>query len=403
MAMFGGSDIVPVLMYHSIGPRRPHWSFSQLSEPVDCFEGTLAALRRDGYRSVGLQALYDHMAGKRPLEGRCVVLTFDDGYLDNWTIAVPLLRKYEMQATVYVTPDFVEDSDVVRPQADADERPSDAPDGFMSWGELSRAQAEGVLDVQSHALTHTWYYSGPRLVDVHRPRRPDPYPWLAWNERPERKPYYLAEDQQSLVPWGRPVFEHEKSLIVRRFEPAAEAVAAVEGWIAEQGGREFFEREDWRGALFRRFTFLDGTAGVPGRYESEDERRARVLHELRASRRIIEKRLAKPVRFLAWPGGGVDPTAVQLAREAGYLGWTLSSWQEPKKRNRRGTDPSAIKRISGSGSAFWRGRRVAEGDPWWVVHRLRAHRGDPVSRIAIGWRKLTSARGAASATGRGST
>src|SRR5210317_143574 len=103
MGLLRDDRIVPVLMYHSIGPRRPTWAFAQLSESVASFEGTLAGLHADGYRTVGLSELYDHMAGRRPLEDRSVVITFDDGYLDNCVHAVPLLRRYGMQATVYVT------------------------------------------------------------------------------------------------------------------------------------------------------------------------------------------------------------------------------------------------------------------------------------------------------------
>ena len=375
-------------MFHSIGPHRSGWAFSQLSESVESFEGVIANLASDGYRTVGLAELYGHMAGRRPLKGRCVVLTFDDGYLDNWVNAVPIMRRYGMTGTVYVTPEFVEDSDRVRPQADRSRQASDDAEGFMSWGELRQAQEEGVLDVQSHALTHTWFYSGPRLVDVHRPRRPDPYPWLAWNARRDRKPYYLTEDQQAYVPWGRPVFEHEKSLVVRRFEPDASAMAAIEEWVAEHGGADYFERPDWRAELTRRFDYLDGDGRIPGRYESADEQRARVTAELVESRSILEQRLDKPVRFLAWPGGGVSDAAARLAREAGYLSWTLSSWQEPAKRNLPGVDPSGIKRISGCGSASWRKRLLGQDEPWWVIHRLRAHQGDTWSRCRIGVRKL---------------
>ena len=402
MALWRDDRIVPVLMYHSIGPRRPGWAFAELSEGVASFAGTLEALHADGYRSVGLSELYDHMAGRRRLDRRSVVITFDDGYLDNWVHAVPLLRQYGMQATVYVTPEFVEDSTSVRPQSPVPDASGIDCDGFMSWGELAAAQTEGVLDVQSHAMTHTWYFSGPRLVDVHRPRVPDPHPWLAWNARPDRKPYYLSENQQPYVPWGYPVFEHEKSLVVRRFEPDEMAVAVIVKWVEEQGGAGFFDQADWRGALTGRFPELAGAGSVPGRFETPDEQRARVFGELSQSRAILEERLGKPVRFFAWPGGGVDADVVALAREVGYLSWTLSSWQEKDKRNRPGTDPSGIKRVSGSGSAYWRGRPVGRDDPWWVIQRVRAHQGDVASRLRIAWRKLRRAgRADASAGGQG--
>lgn len=155
--MWRNDRIVPVLLCHSIGPRRAGWAFAQLSESVSSVAGTLDALHSDGFQTVGLSELYDHMAGSRPLDRRSGVITFDDGYPDNWVHAVPLLRKYGMRATVYVTPEFVDDMDKVRPQSRAPGETTRNCDGFMSWSELAAAQTEGVLDVKSHAMTHTWW------------------------------------------------------------------------------------------------------------------------------------------------------------------------------------------------------------------------------------------------------
>jgi len=191
-------SIVPVVMYHSIEIWKLPWVWSTLSESQATFEQVLAKLVERGFRTVGLADLYDHMSGVRRLAGNCIVLTFDDGYLDNWLHAVPLLRKYGMRATVYVTPEFVDRCSTPRSNTTVE--------GFMNWDELRAADSEGVLDVQCHALTHTWYFAGPKVVDIHRPLAISPYPWLFWNARPDRKPYYLNENQQSLVPWGQPVF-----------------------------------------------------------------------------------------------------------------------------------------------------------------------------------------------------
>ena len=60
------------------------------------------------------------MEGKRRLKTRSVVLTFDDGYLDNWIYVAPLLEQYGMKGVVYVTPEFVEPTGACRPQARID-------------------------------------------------------------------------------------------------------------------------------------------------------------------------------------------------------------------------------------------------------------------------------------------
>ena len=180
------SSIVPVLMFHSIGMSGFPWIWSELSEEVRTFENILAGLVRHGFHAVSLQDLFDHMSGSKSLPANSIVMTFDDGYLDNWVNAVPLLRKYGMRGTVYVTPEFVQDGLKPRPVVDASRDPNGNVQsgeiiGFMNWEELRAADAEGVLDVQCHGLTHTWYFSGPTVVDFHRPRTINPYPWMFWN------------------------------------------------------------------------------------------------------------------------------------------------------------------------------------------------------------------------------
>jgi len=384
---------VPVLMFHSVGIKGLPWVWADMSEDLDVFRGVLSGLADEGYRTIGLDDLYGYMAGRTSLPPKPVVLTFDDGYLDNWIFVVPLLRRYGMRGTVYVTPEFVPESDSVRPTSDepsfADgESHSANVAGFMTWAELRAADAEGVLDVQSHALTHTWYFGGPKVVDIHRPTEIYRFPWLSWNAQPARKPYYLTEQQQGFVPWGYPVLEHEKSLVVRRFRPQQAYIDEICGFVAERGGADFFATERWQREMASRFASIAGTQDVPGTTESESEYRDRVRHELVYSREIIESRLNKKVQFLAWPGGGVNPTAVALAREAGYKSWTLSSWQVPGKRNRAGTDPEGIKRVTGRSKVHHRGKWIADGGARWVLHRMRAHQGSLNSKLATAALKL---------------
>ena len=218
------TTIVPAVMFHSVGIEDIPWVWSDLSQDVSSFERILKGLAEAGFTTVDLDELYWHMEGERKLPPNRIALTLDDGYLDNWVYVVPLLRRYGMRATIYVTPEFVNPESVLRPTADEMDAVAlrTTPGhraGFMSWDELAAAEREGILDVQSHALTHTWYFSGPKLVDLHRPGHPNRYPWLSWNARPERKPYYLTEDQQAFVPWGTPIFEHGKSRVSKNKKP----------------------------------------------------------------------------------------------------------------------------------------------------------------------------------------
>jgi len=386
-------SIVPVLMFHSVGTRNDNWIWTDLSEKLDVFENLLSQLSRRGYVTVSLDELYNYMSGNARLPKNSLVLTFDDGYLDNWVFVAPMLRKFGMKGVVYVTPEFVDDSEIVRPSVEdvwsGNLNASELdPIGFMSWAELRRLDTEGTLDVQSHALTHTWYFSDGIVDDIHRPRSVCPYPWLSWNARPDRKPYYMSEDQQSFLPWGYPVFRHEKSLITRRFFPDEAAIAEITGFVQEKGGREYFDDCGWRDDLSGRFEYLAGRERFPGTLESEGRYRERVRHEVLESKQQLEIKLCKKIKYLSWPGGGVNEVAAKLAAAAGYRSCTLSSWQKPDFRNLPGADPSGIKRVSGHSAVYWRGDRIADGGSWWVMRRVLQHQGSLASRLSMRVRKL---------------
>ena len=101
---------IPVVMFHGVAPDRPdrppqmdHWL-----EPA-IFERYCQVLRRHRFETFFLDDLRDILHGRRPVSKRAVVLTFDDGYLDFWLYVFPLLKKYEIKATAFVTTDFIDD------------------------------------------------------------------------------------------------------------------------------------------------------------------------------------------------------------------------------------------------------------------------------------------------------
>jgi peptidoglycan/xylan/chitin deacetylase (PgdA/CDA1 family) len=399
MSLGRDQDIVPVLTYHSVGMRHDTWIWRHLSERADIFARLLERLARAGYCTVTLDQLHAHMSGEERCPPKSIVLAFDDGYLDNWTTVAPLLESHGMRGTVYVNPEFVDPGsgrrEQLRPDRAADG--ADVPDqvGFMNWDELRALDRSGTLDVQSHSLSHTWYPTGPDVEDGYLSATARQYPWMAWNARPERKPYYLAEDQSTFVAAGTPVFRHEKSLIARRFVPDSDRVEDVVAAFPEFSSSAPVGSEDWRRDYRDFVAHTIGDAVFPGSYETADEREARVRGELATSKALIEEALDKTVRYLCWPGGGTDPDAKRLAREVGYRSWTLPSREQVSKRNRPHDDPAQVKRLPALRSNYFFGRKWGQGTERLTMLDIYTHQDSFIHSLVRKAYKMAVAAGLA--------
>ena len=143
------------LCYHAIAEQGPDF----LTVTPDLFERQLHELRRGGWRTGGLEDLRDLVTGRKP-DRPTAFLTFDDGYLDNYTTAFPLLRAYGMTAIVYLLPPAVDTGGVLRwPEVEHEVARHPAVMRSMNWDQVAEMQEAGI-GFGSHTLTHP---SLPRL------------------------------------------------------------------------------------------------------------------------------------------------------------------------------------------------------------------------------------------------
>jgi peptidoglycan/xylan/chitin deacetylase (PgdA/CDA1 family) len=95
-----GSDAIPVLRYHSVSENADYCPSSIAVSPAR-FEKQIAYLT-SRYRIVSLADVTDCLISGKPFPKRSAVITFDDGYLDNYTYALPILQRYGATATFFI-------------------------------------------------------------------------------------------------------------------------------------------------------------------------------------------------------------------------------------------------------------------------------------------------------------
>ena len=377
------------VLFHSIGLHRFRWSYQHIAERPTRFEAKLRALAEAGYQS-GFFGPVDARSDLRE-----VVLTFDDGYLDNWVHVFPVIERLGLKATIFVTPEFVDPRPVVRPQVDpasyndVTHDPGSCCAGFLSWPELRAMENSGLVDVQSHGLTHTTHFSGPRIVDFWHPgssTEPAGPVWMLWNHLPDLKPYYLtvASKEENAIPYGTPVYEHGNALEVPRYFPDELLNETIVTYVQQNGGGRFFDEPRWRDRLT---TFAEvavgqkGSASDAGQFETKVAFGVRVQSELAASKGIIERQLDKSVAAFCWPGGGATERTVDMARQLGYRSFTLPpKWQTVAGR---ALFPDFVARMGSCASMRWRGRDLGECTPSEFLWRVEAARGSRRHRLLV--------------------
>jgi peptidoglycan/xylan/chitin deacetylase (PgdA/CDA1 family) len=129
---------LPILMYHYVDQLPPGltdiFRKDLTVSPVN-FRKQLQYLADNSVQTVGLSRLSAHFRGGDPLPQRAVVLTFDDGYEDNYRVAFPILKELGMTGTFFVVTDFIG-------------RP-----GYMSWEQLREMELHG-MSIESHSVDH---------------------------------------------------------------------------------------------------------------------------------------------------------------------------------------------------------------------------------------------------------
>ncbi|MDR1659734.1 MAG: polysaccharide deacetylase family protein [Desulfovibrio sp.] len=328
---------LPVLMYHSISRHR-----HRLCVPPELFEEHCRALAGDGWRGVSLSEAEGYFLAGQSLPPKSCLFTFDDGYLDNYVYAEPLLRRYGHHGIIFPvvgligqgTPrptleDMEADPCAGKKLPALDERPNMGRNGktvrgvaLCNWAELARMREAGNMDCAPHSMTHGRVVRELAFARLHRPGGVDSFF--------DVPPYDM--------PWGFPCFRLGHALAVRGYMPSAELFALVRRLVPQQAGQaaNFLKEKNNRDAVVRAISALPAL----GVRESEDACRQRLAGEFAECRSVFRERLGVESVSFCWPWGNYGPMALQEARKAGFrLFFTTSRGMNTRGRK------NAVRRI----------------------------------------------------------
>ena len=140
-----------ILMYHSVGePGVAGRGTLDISEKA--FAKQMAFLSRYRYRVIPLSELEQMLREKKKISAKTVVLTFDDGYENNYTKVFPILKKYHFPAAFFIITNFI----------GKEEHFYDHYFKFMTPAMIVEMADSGLITIGSHSMNHPFL---PKVKD----------------------------------------------------------------------------------------------------------------------------------------------------------------------------------------------------------------------------------------------
>ena len=160
------SQRVPVLVYHHVYPDghpelgRPSGKKATGVIAESDFRRQMEHVKSGGWEAISTTRLVDWIEGREEVPARSVVIHFDNGWLDAWTMAMPIVKEYGLTATSFVITDGTAAATEGRAAAVTTSTEGAVQKPFITW-----AHAEGLLEegweIGAHSSTH------PKFAELH--------------------------------------------------------------------------------------------------------------------------------------------------------------------------------------------------------------------------------------------
>ena len=122
---------IPVLYYHSVNKNADN----EVTITPDALEKQLNYIHDNNYVTITIKELYEHLKNAAPIPEKSILITFDDGYMNNYTEAFPMLKKLNMKATIFCVGNSLDGS------------------YYLSEDALKEMSDYGI-DIQCHTVNH---------------------------------------------------------------------------------------------------------------------------------------------------------------------------------------------------------------------------------------------------------
>lgn len=188
-----GKDSIPVITYHSIQDENPEDN-EYIVKTAD-FEKTISLFEKEGFTFIDTYDLLDIINNKKVLPKNPILITFDDGYEDNYKNAYPILKKYNAKATIFVIGSYV-----------------GKEGNYLNWNQIKEMSESEVIDIASHSYNlHDLFEDGPNKGKT----------WLSAKLEDESDEHYYEKVKNDLIWNNNLLYEHSSRFPIAIAYPGA--------------------------------------------------------------------------------------------------------------------------------------------------------------------------------------
>lgn len=310
---------VPIFLYHQVNP---------LSNVFpELFEEHLKIIKKHKMKTITITDFY-----MNKVEKNSILLTFDDGYYDNFKYVFPLLRKYEMKATIFLNTLYIgetrnacpliRDNNTVNLEAMKQylETGSAVINQYLTWDEIKKMYDSGLVDFQAHSHKHMAMFTDTKISGLTQKNK---------MEAPDLYLYGKLEDNYPIFP-KRGEYTGRAVIINKDF------FDIFKKYYEENIKGKYSKEEE----LKKCQEFIDANKKYFSK-ETESEFQNRIKEDFLVNKDLIETHLGNRVKFFCWPWGHRSKEAIKFLKTLGVGGFITT---------KKGTNPTypywdKIKRI----------------------------------------------------------
>ena len=292
---------VPIFLYHQVNP------ISSSVSP-EIFEEHLKIIKKYNMETITISEYYNNNINKNSM-----LLTFDDGYYDNFKYVFPLLKKYNMKATIFLNTLYIMDKRENEPEIKDNntinleamkkyiENGKATINQYMSWEEIKQMYYSGLIDFQAHSHKHMAIFIDTKIEG------------LTNKESMEAPELYLYGELEDNFPIFSKRGEYSgKAKIIKK-----EFFGIFKSFYEENIENKITDKNE---ILKKCQEFIDKNTEYFIN-ESETEYRRRIEEDYLENKKLIEKTLGNQVKFFCWPWGHRNKETISILKDLGVVGF----------------------------------------------------------------------------------